>query len=160
MKAYSQEQEKLIDQTYKYDPLTGVITNVKTGKDKWESTARYAKIALPRKEFGKAYVLLHILAWRLHYGKWPLKALDHKNRIRTGNSIGNLREATARQNAENKSNQSTLGIGIRANKSGFYAIVYTYKQYLYLGYCTTPEEAQQSRKEFLEDFAPHFDIGI
>lgn len=55
------------------------------------------------------YVMAHRLAWLVTYGRWPEKNLDHINRKRADNRIGNLREATCRENCQN----------ISSNTSGF-----------------------------------------
>ena len=44
---------------------------------------------------------VHILIWVWHYGTWPVKWLDHINRIRDDNRIENLREANPHENSAN-----------------------------------------------------------
>lgn len=58
----------------------------------------YVVIRAKRKKF-----MAHRLAWFLFYGWWPPKDLDvdHKNRVRHDNRIGNLRLATRSQNSWN-----------------------------------------------------------
>lgn len=46
--------------------------------------------------------LAHRLVWLLNNGVWPANQIDHMDRNRVNNQIGNLREAT---NAENGQNQ-------------------------------------------------------
>lgn len=46
-------------------------------------------------------VQAHRLAWKLYYGVWPEKELDHINRKRNDNRITNLREVTGKQNQRN-----------------------------------------------------------
>lgn len=57
---------------------------------------------------GKKYqVLLHRLAWRLHYGEWPKYTINHKNGIKTDNRIENLEDTTIDEN--NNHSIYTLG---------------------------------------------------
>lgn len=50
------------------------------------------------------------ICWLLYYGEWPSGLVDHRNRHEHDNKIGNLREATHRQNQQNK---------IQIGKSGY-----------------------------------------
>jgi hypothetical protein len=65
----------------------------------------YVYITIKRKTY-----LAHRLAWLYMTGKWPLKDVDHKNRVRQDNSWANLRSASRSQNNANarlaKSNTS------------------------------------------------------
>ena len=46
--------------------------------------------------------MAHRLAWLFHYGEWPENHIDHINGDRSDNRICNLREATVKQNGENR----------------------------------------------------------
>ena len=59
---------------------------------------------------GKAYPV-HRLIWLYHYGYLPEHGLDHTNRIKTDNKIGNLREVSNQCNLRNTGNY-------KSNKSG------------------------------------------
>lgn len=48
----------------------------------------------------------HRLAWLYVKGEWPSHEIDHINGIPTDNRIANLRQATTKQNAENREKQS------------------------------------------------------
>ena len=61
--------------------------------------------------------LAHRLAWLYVHGKWPERALDHINRLRSDCRIANLREVSGSQNAQNKSQQSN-------NTSGYMGVTW------------------------------------
>lgn len=44
----------------------------------------------------------HRLAWLFVHGDWPLNQIDHVNGDRSDNRLDNLREATGRQNDQNR----------------------------------------------------------
>lgn len=94
--------------------------------------------------FGREY-LCHRVAWRLYYGKWPAKELDHINGNKLDNRIDNLREVTRGQNMQNiltpnKSNK--LGVkGVYQNKLKFVACIKYNNNVHYLGSFSTVEEA-------------------
>ena len=137
-----------------YDPATGVFT--------WKvRTANSVKVGdVAGSPDGHGYLLIsvrsrlhkaHRLAWLHTYGVWPKDQIDHINRIGTDNRISNLREATNKQNNQNRSKPSnnTSGCtGVRWNKQNSKwraQIMHNYKQ-ISLGYFTTLEEALSARK--------------
>ena len=70
-------------------------------------------------------IAAHRVAWAIFYGQWPGSLIDHINRSRTDNRIDNLREATYRDNSENRlvaSRSSGTGlIGVSLHRaSGLY----------------------------------------
>jgi hypothetical protein len=46
-------------------------------------------------------VSAHHVIWALHNGKWPEQTIDHMNRIRHDNRIGNLRDVAQAENGRN-----------------------------------------------------------
>lgn len=48
---------------------------------------------------------LHRLAWWFHYGKWPDNQIDHINGDKGDNRIANLRDVTAKENAQHRERQ-------------------------------------------------------
>lgn len=88
-----------------YNPETGEVSwRAGAGRKKRPSddpfgvnSKGYMRVAINRK-----YVLLHRVAWALHYGEWPEHQIDHENRIRSDNRIGNLRNANDKENNENR----------------------------------------------------------
>lgn len=63
---------------------------------------------------GKIYYA-HRLAWRIAYGHWPARQIDHVNGDRADNRLVNLREATGAQNCQNMAKRSD-------NKSGYVGV--------------------------------------
>ena len=51
--------------------------------------------------------MAHLLVWILIHGKYPDRELDHINNIRNDNRVGNLREATEKQNSWNRKGNKT-----------------------------------------------------
>jgi len=62
--------------------------------------------------FGKDY-LAHRLAWFYIHGYFPENGLDHKNRIRGDNRIGNLREVSQQCNLRNTGNPENNKSGVK-----------------------------------------------
>jgi len=88
----------------------------------------------------------HILAWRLYYGVWPTKMLDHKDRNRSNNRIKNLREATNQENQLNSKVQDRPWLGISYNIAGNnWKVTGPHPERKHLGYFTTYEKAKAVR---------------
>ncbi len=98
---------------------------------------------------GKKY-LLHRLAWLYVHGVWPAIELDHEDTNPSNNRLCNLREATRKQNGENRNLQSN-------NKSGFRGVCLNHSKWLAqithcgrnikLGRFNTPEEASAAYED-------------
>lgn len=91
-------------------------------------------------------LLAHRLAWFFLNGCIPKFQIDHINRNKTDNRPCNLREATTKQNSENKSIRSdnTSGhVGVYKNARGgkYKAVIYHFGKHIYLGSFDTKEEA-------------------
>lgn len=80
----------------------------------------------------------HRLAWLYVHGTWPESEIDHKDEVKTNNAIANLREATRKQNAENRS-------GYRNNTSGFRGVHYARGKWV-------ARVTQNGKKVFLGNF--------
>ena len=104
----------------------------------------------------------HRLAWLYVYGEFPLKDLDHINRIKTDNRILNLRQVTDAQNLQN--------IGLRSdNKSGYKGVSWCKqkekwcvrmqydKKYRHIGYFDNVHEAG---KAYIVMSKEHHKFGI
>jgi hypothetical protein len=96
--------------TWKAEPALGTAWNKRfagTPAGNVEQKEQYLRIGID----GRRYKA-HRLAWLYVYGCWPAGRLDHANTYRTDNRIGNLREASAKENACNRRIR-------RDNTSGF-----------------------------------------
>jgi hypothetical protein len=103
-----------------YDPDTGIFTSrTKRGRFRAGTTVgtlNYSgriHIHVDHKKY-----LAHRLAWLYVTGEWPLREIDHINGVPTDNRISNLREATTKQNAENRDKQ-------RNNTSGYKGVTWS-----------------------------------
>jgi hypothetical protein len=141
-----------------YDPETGVFTR------KVRTTSKIhvgdAAGGLDSKGYllirvdGKRYIA-HRLAWLYIHGCWPDKDLDHINRIKTDNRIGNLREVTKAQNQWNtssyKNNTSGYpGVSWHRKDKKWRARISIHGKYMFLGNYATPEAAYVAYMEAKE----------
>jgi len=87
-----------------YNPETGVFTRlVRDGKWLPGQVAGSAQASHGYVAIGVAGKprLAHRLAWLYVYGEWPASVIDHINRDRTDNRIGNLRSVSPAENGQN-----------------------------------------------------------
>jgi hypothetical protein len=90
---------------------------------------------------------VHRLIWVLVTGSLPKHDVDHINRNRTDNRWCNLREATRKQNSQNKGTQknNTSGFtGVTLHKGKFRAQICVDRKLRHLGYFPTAEEASSA----------------
>ena len=131
-----------------YDPETGVFTwrqarsGVVVGQVAGRrSTQGYWTIPIYRKIY-KA----HRLAWLYVYGEWPVKFLDHVNRVRDDNRIANLREVTNKENCNNHMRPPGKSgvVGVYVDKrTGHYRVEVSSR---YIGMFDTLSEAVAARR--------------
>lgn len=107
---------------------------------------------------------LHRVAWLYMTGAWPTAKLDHKNRIKTDNSWGNLRLASDSQNATNstwagRSNTGERGVYWCTRTSKYVAEVrHRRKRVLCKRFATLDEAvaaAKATREKYHGEFASH-----
>ena len=152
----------------RYEPETGKIFFKKRSVEDFETERAY-KIFKTRFEGKQTFntkhsygylvgtiksksLRAHIVAFALHYGKWPTKDIDHINGIKTDNRIQNLRESTAQENAKNKfiSPRNTSGInGVswHKNRKKWIAQIKIDGKMKYLGGFDDIMEAAKVRKQ-------------
>lgn len=138
------KHNSILDQAYLwalywYNPNTGEMISRRTNRATGWFEDGYYHIELK----GKSY-RLHRLIWMYLHNRWPVEMIDHINGIKTDNRLCNLREVTARQNAENKNRVNPIsglkGVSITNKGKWKAAIGYNYKV-VYLGIYDTKEEA-------------------
>lgn len=113
--------------------------------------------------FFRRPVLAHRIAWLLMTGAWPVKQIDHINRIRTDNRWENLRPATLSENNANaiKSRQRALPTGVKkhARDKLFYASISVENKDIHLGCFRTAEQAHSAyliaKEKFHGPFNPY-----
>ncbi|WYV99228.1 HNH endonuclease [Pseudomonas phage vB_PpuM-KoPa-4] len=147
----------------RYDPETGVLTwksqvspRVVVGTEAGSINKHgYRTIGI----MGKV-MKAHRIAWAIYHGVWPDCDIDHKNRVRSDNRIGNLRLATVVQNANNQSKAKNntsgyKGVSWCTTRGKYRASIVVDGKRKTLGYYITPEEAhavlevaRQAHKEY------------
>lgn len=88
--------------------------------------------------------LEHVVAWAMHYDKWPTGQIDHINGFRDDNRISNLREVTRRENCRNarmKSTNTSGVTGVVPHKGRWRAYIN-----VHIGIFDTIEAAEVARK--------------
>ena len=109
---------QLVRELFAYDPETGLLrwrVNISKHKAGAVAGTRSSRGYLSVRYKGRHY-LAHRLAFLWMEGRWPEPQIDHRNKNMADNRWGNLREATASQNAANKSM-------LPANKEGAKGVV-------------------------------------
>jgi hypothetical protein len=140
-----------IKELLRYDPTRGVFTwlvaagkRVKAGSVAGTLLSDgYCRIQIK----GKRYKA-HRLAWLYVHGQWPSNQIDHRNRIRDDNRIGNLREATTMQNAMNRSTNTSgvPGVSWYRGMCKWQAQIWVGQKPKHLGYFANIEDAAEARR--------------
>ncbi|CAM2167894.1 hypothetical protein BLAT2472_10736 [Burkholderia latens] len=104
----------------------------------------------------------HILAWAIHYGTWPNREIDHRDRNPSNNAICNLRLSTRSQNTCNQGVSSRSATGLKGvsyhqRRQRFVARISIEGKHKHLGYFTTAQAAHAAysaaAKELHGEFA-------
>ena len=99
----------------RYNALTGVFTwrirrqGVTVGRIAGSVTQRGYRLIEISDKIYKA----HRLAWLYCHSRWPRCGIDHANRDRDDNRLGNLREAGHKENGCNRGPQANSSSGIK-----------------------------------------------
>lgn len=149
-----------LQETFSYDPKTGVLTNRKTGNVIAATTNGYlaAKVA-------GVTMYAHRIAWALTFGRLPNGHIDHINGNRSDNRLENLRDANDLVNNHNrrranKSNRSCglLGVTKPKHTKKWAASITINRKRIHIGYFYTPKEAHAAylkAKAIHHPTAPH-----
>ena len=112
-----------------------------------------------RIKIAKAQYMAHRLAWLYVNGEWPIDQIDHRNGVKSDNSIKNIRQANNIQNKQNSPARidNCIGLkGVHLHKSGKWRSQICINGIVkYLGLFSTPENAhsaycEEARKNFGE----------
>jgi hypothetical protein len=97
-----------------------------------------------------------LVIWALAHGRWPEAELDHRDRDRRNNRLGNLRLSNRHQQGQNAVHPTgvTRLAGAYPNGSGFMSRIKVNGKDLYLGQFATALEAHQA---YLKAKAEHHD---
>lgn len=147
-----------------YDEATGVFTwRIPRG-------SMFGSAALCRRPDGYTVIRVdnklyraHRLAWLYVHGRWPAELIDHINGDRSDNRIGNLREASHKDNNGNAHTprHNTSGYrGVQWSKKHrmWLAVIHKNNRPVFLGHFDSPEAAHaaymEAAHDHFGDFAP------
>lgn len=95
--------QSYLRQCYWYNPMTGEMISRRTNRPTGWVDDGYRHITLKGKDYR-----VHRLVWMYLHDRWPVEMVDHINGNKLDNSIANLREVTAKQNAENRNKVNAI----------------------------------------------------
>ena len=124
---------------YWYNPITGEMISRRTNKPTGWVEDGYRHITIKNKDYR-----VHRLIWMYLHDRWPIEMIDHINGNKLDNSLANLREVTAKQNAENKNKINAVS-GLKGVQPAYgnkwKACIGHKNKVIYLGTYETKEEA-------------------
>ena len=136
---YSTPTQSILRQLYWYNPITGELISRRTNKPIGWQDDGYLHATLQNKDYR-----LHRLIWMYLHDRWPTEMIDHINGIKTDNRMCNLREVTAKQNAENRNKVNAIS-GLKgvfpASNNRWKAAIGHKGQTINLGIFNSKEEA-------------------
>jgi hypothetical protein len=110
------------------------------------------------------YYRAHRLVWLVEKGTWPSGQIDHEDRDRTNNRIGNLRDVTQIVNLKNQSkrkNNTSGHTGVRQLPSGNWIVqLGVNRKRIMVGIYPTVEEAVVAREQALSAHNFHPNHGL
>lgn len=140
-------QERL-KELYSYDPLTGEFTRLffvrgaRTGPGLVKSTPNFQGYL--RIRIDGVLHFCHRLAWLYTHGEWPTE-VDHKDGIKTNNTLSNLRNGSHSKNMQNikkpRCDNTSGYLGVSLDRKKWVARIRVDGKYLYFGGFPTPELA-------------------
>ena len=161
-----------IDDVYSYNSETGDITfkcdryarKVFGKVAGWIRTDSSRRTSYREMRADGRMVKAHRLAWRLHYGIWPDKIIDHINGDGLDNRIENLREVDSFDSAKNKPLQrnNTSGVvGVRLYKPNgkWVATISNKGKKITIGYFDKKDDAIKARRDKEIEFSYHSNHG-
>ena len=124
-----------------YDPDSGLLTWIKTGKEAGCKCPRGYK----RVVFKNRCYYVHRVVWVFSNSRWPELSIDHINGNKSDNRLVNLREVSHKVNCQNRREHRT-GHLLGTNKRGgrYKAQIQLNGKIVHLGTFDTAEEAHQA----------------
>lgn len=148
-----------------YDPETGIFTwlqgyfKIGRGSRAGHEVKRSPKHRYLQCNILKNQMLCHRLAWFYMTGQWPKDQIDHMDGNPFNNKFSNLREASHKQNQENKRpthNSKTGHKGITLEPSNKWRAKIKHNfQTIYLGMFENLEDAIAARKSAEKIYFTH-----
>jgi HNH endonuclease/AP2 domain len=159
---YSTVTQERLHKLYHYDAETGHLISKLFHHPVGQLKDGYKMVFLMADGKEKRFPA-HRLIWMYVYGRWPLM-IDHINGIKTDNRLCNLREVTAKQNAENKVIFKTKSGLPRSGYKGVHwckqsnkwkASIGHLKKTIYLGMFDDPKEAFLAYQQAAKNLHTH-----
>jgi hypothetical protein len=152
-----------LKELFLYDADTGIFyrqTQIRGAKGVGEQAGSNSHGYLLIMIDGKNYSC-HRLAWLYMHGEFPDTPLDHINRNRSDNRIINLRQASMKQNSENRGFKSKNKSGYRgvywvAYRSKWQAKIINNNQTIHLGYFDDAIQASSAYQQKANELFTHF----
>lgn len=165
MKVIPLPSQERLKELFDYNPDTGVFTykvktckKVRVGSLAGYKNGRNISIVIDRIKY-KA----HRLAWMYMTGDDPEDyIIDHRDRNAYNNRFSNLRKATQKQNARNRTTNACNVLGLKGVKlvngckNRYEASITADSKVIYLGAFKTPEEAHQAYCEAADKYHGEF----
>lgn len=140
-------------EVFKYYPDTGVliwIVDRRSKKTAGKIAGYTTRDGYRRLLFNGKKILVHRLAWFMHFGKWPSKQIDHINGIRDDNRISNLREVPQHVNIQNQRHAQAdnissglLGVSWDISTNKWLARIHVNKKSIRIGLFENKEKAHE-----------------
>ena len=149
--------QEYVQKLYDYNADTGQLISKRFNRPAGQAIHRYLRVEIKGKRYKN-----HRIIWLWVYGCWPKSSLDHINGDGKDNRLCNLREATAKQNAENrfKVNAASGMKGVYAVPNGRWKSTIGHKMKVhYLGTFDTKEKAHFAYQQAAQIFHTHNPIG-
>lgn len=149
---------QMLRDRFSYDPETGRMSSVRTGRVYRSQLKDGGKIVVFKKKMLYAYRVAFVLMT----GEWPKGVVDHINGDRSDDRWSNLRDVTHQLNSQNltrapcHSKSGFLGV-TRRNRDNkpFDAAIKVEGKYKFLGSFDTAEEAHQAYLQAKALHHPH-----
>ncbi len=117
-KSYAHITQKLLLETFTYDPDTGTLTRRARNGKAAKVEARTNKEGYIVVSVG-ASCLAHRVIWFMQTGSWPSETIDHDNGVKNDNRWANLKPRSWTANMLSHRNRSPGEAGVRgARKQG------------------------------------------